>query len=296
VYLLRPVWETNPAFRIISTPAPVPGLTANNRVQREFDYDYEVAPMFFIGYEWNSGFGVRARWFSFDGSDTQSHVNAPNDNTDPANPLGLGVNGTAVDNATIQAVSDLSLFAVDLEATKRVTNSCWGGWFLMAGGIRYVEIDQTYNYLSVNPNGRTERVLAQNSFSGIGPTVALECHRTFGCSGFGIYANARGSILFGESAESATQIRVDHLGGLDDLDTGRVSRDDVLPIGELEVGLEYGNYFGRCRVFGQVGFVGQVWWGAGNSANVDGALTGSGSDNHTNLGFLGLALRAGVTF
>jgi hypothetical protein len=294
VYLFQPRWETNPAFRIISTPTPVPGLTANNRVQREFDYGFNVAPMAFVGYEWNSGFGIRGRWFSFSGSDTQSHVNAPNDNTDPANPLGLGVNGTAADFATIQAVSDLSLYAVDLEGTKRICNGLWS--FLVAGGVRYAEIDQSYNYLSTDPNTRTERVLAQQSFSGIGPTVALECRRTFGCSGFGVYANARGSILFGESNESATQIRIDHQGGLDDLDTGRVSRDDVLPIGELEVGVECCKDFGRCRFFGQAGFVGQVWWGAGNSANVDSALAGGGTDNNSNLGFLGLALRAGINF
>jgi hypothetical protein len=166
----------------------------------------------------------------------------------------------------------------------------------MSGGVRYVDLDQSYNYLSTDPNTRTERVVAQRSFSGAGPTVALEGYRPCGCSGFALYANARASILFGESNESATQIRIDHQGGLDDLDTGRVSRDDVLPIGELEVGVEYGNCIGRCRFFGQVGFVGQVWWGAGNSANVDSALAGGGNDNHSNLGFLGVALRAGISF
>jgi hypothetical protein len=67
----------------------------------------------------------------------------------------------------------------------------------------------------------------------------------------------------------------------------------LMPVGELEVGAEYGYQFGRARVFAQTGLVGQIWWGAGNASDTADNLS---SDSSSNLGFIGLVFRAGVTY
>jgi hypothetical protein len=61
--------------------------------------------------------------------------------------------------------------------------------------------------------------------------------------------------------------------------------DDILPIGEMELGIEYTRNWGRMRFFGQAAFVGQAWFGAGGPAEADG-----------NLGLIGLSVRTGVTY
>jgi hypothetical protein len=47
-------------------------------------------------------------------------------------------------------------------------------------------------------------------------------------------------------------------------------------------------------VFVQAGFVGQIWWGGGNASNLD--ALGTSSAAHSDFGFVGLALRAGVRY
>ena len=44
----------------------------------------------------------------------------------------------------------------------------------------------------------------------------------------------------------------------------------------------------------QTGFIGQIWWGAGNATNSDISPYSSSSDS--NFGFLGLVIRGGVRY
>jgi hypothetical protein len=81
------------------------------------------------------------------------------------------------------------------------------------------------------------------------------------------------------------------------VDGTETSQASVLPVGELEIGAEYGRDLGRAYLVVQLGFVGQVWWGAGNAANST-VLNGSSfrADNASNLGLVGLAFRLGLSF
>ena len=45
----------------------------------------------------------------------------------------------------------------------------------------------------------------------------------------------------------------------------------VLPMAELETGLEYERNVGRAKVFVQAGFAGQAWWSGGNASNINAA-------------------------
>jgi hypothetical protein len=70
----------------------------------------------------------------------------------------------------------------------------------------------------------------------------------------------------------------------------------------LEVGLEYSRCFSSSRVFSQVALVGQEWWGvdsASRAVNTNSFAVpnpGGGAIVDSDLGFLGVAFRMGVSF
>ena len=73
-------------------------------------YDYEATPRIWIGWQTESGLGLRARWFEFDGVST--------------NPASF--------------YQDLNMMLLDLEVTDTFTlGSKWSG--VLSGGFRYAE-------------------------------------------------------------------------------------------------------------------------------------------------------------
>jgi hypothetical protein len=326
IYWMQPNFQTNPAFRTSTVGvavAPVTAATVNR--QRDFSYDAEIAPLFWLGYEGANGLGVRGRWFNFEGD---SNVAVSNTGADPAlivgTPSPLGVTPIISSTAavvlggvttgglgTLSAVSDLNLDVWDLEATKRFTPGQWN--LLVAAGLRYAHMSQNYRAggtLTVPVTGEilTEDLRASHNFNGLGPTLALESKRALGDSGLSFYGNARGSVLFGNGRQRANRSNIVTLGGVtlaNVLEDNETSQDDVLSVGELEVGAEYGANAGRFRWFVQAGFVGQVWLGAGNASNTaafGGGVVGapaasvvSGTES-SNMGFVGGVFRLGINF
>jgi hypothetical protein len=75
IYFLRPHFEDNQAFTTTT------GLTTANRsrVATDFDWDYSTSPLFWLGYQFQNGWGVRARFFYFD-----QGSNSPTTSLNPA--------------------------------------------------------------------------------------------------------------------------------------------------------------------------------------------------------------------
>src|SRR5262249_34448106 len=132
-----------------------------------------------------------------------------------------------------------------------------GRWdFLLSAGVRLTHIDQAYN--AFVPVAGASTLLSGHSFHGIGPTLSVEARRGFGDSGLFWYASARASVVFGSASQSAT-LPDQNVNALDHRDIG-------MPIGEVEIGLEYGFAVRCARLFGQIALVGQDWSGAGSAS------------------------------
>jgi hypothetical protein len=134
----------------------------------------------------------------------------------------------------------------------------------------------------------TATLQSGHNFNGAGPTLAVEGRRAIGNSGFALYGNGRAALLFG-TARQEVHFAHPTAGAFDNA----ARQADVLPIGEIELGVEYGRDVGRLRAFAQAGCHGQFWWGAGNASNT--AVLG-GPDNSSSVGLVGGAFRVGVTF
>jgi len=284
VYYMEAIYNNNRAFVADSGKAFSSTFASQN-----FNNNLQVAPLAFVGYSWDNGFGIRFRWFGFNqnqsagttiGSGNITVFDASGNNT-----IGFG-KGT-----TIVANSHLYLSAYDLEATY---NTTIGKWLLIgSAGARYAQINQAYSIASVDAAGVALAGSGSNhDFNGFGPTVSLEGHRQIGCSGFGVYASARASILFGSGHLSSGSVT----GPASDIgftsSTASGSQTSVIPVGEMEIGGEWSKAWGRFRVFAQVGVIGQIWWGTGNAAEP--TIFSSGSPS--NLGFIGGVARAGIAF
>ncbi len=291
-YLMQPRFQGNPAFQL-STVAPGAPITGS---QRDFTYTTSMSPQAIIGYETESGLGIRGKGWRFDQKAQEGATIGLNGFATPANPLGLGGALPAAAGDQVAASSSLRLDVYEIEVTQRWDPSrTWA--FVFGGGVRYAFIGQDYAFSATTPGvGTTGSVTSHRTFSGVGPILSLDVHRGVGGGGFGLYGSGRGSVLFGATHQQANLSSINPFTGLFGLTaTNNTSRSSVVSNLEFEIGAEYRRPVGRMELFLQAGFVGHVWFGAGNASNTDSTFTGN-TNNNSNLGFLGLAVRAGVKY
>lgn len=277
-YYIKPVFESNPAY---TTSALVNGVTASNR--QDFSTGYEVAPLASVGFTRPNGWGGRLRWWMFDGGGSVNATTVAGQTVTPG-VLGAPVLTPGADGI-IDGSSNLKVSVWDVEVTHTHTNPGWN--MITSVGARYASISQDYSLSVLDAAGAVVGTSSAGSnFRGLGPTFAFEGQKQIGCTCFWLYGSARGSILFGSASQSGYSIDGATV-------TAASSRQmDVVSIGELEFGTQFGKDFGRCRVFTQIGAVGQVWLGGGNA----GQGLSPASDGGQNFGFLGGVIRVGVNF
>jgi hypothetical protein len=169
----------------------------------------------------------------------------------------------------------------------------------IACGGRYVHMTQDFKETllgtGVPPGGTlsaTETQLLQfgHNFSGGGPTLGLRAHWQLGESSLAIVGSARGALLVGKTRETASFIDevVDPNGILTPSTLSSVfnrEKDQLLPIAEVEVGLEYAPHCCSCRPFFRVAAINQTYFDAGSASSLDG-----------NLGLFGVDFSLGVEY
>lgn len=340
IYLLQPYFQNNLAYTVFTqqqfTPLPFNANQPNTQTLSETASRVDVhthmavAPLLWLGYVNEDGFGGRLRWWSLRegtsqtmnlppfagpiylstaGGQTVIAVTGNQATISSAAPLGLQSFGNTVGvqhgaEATSFAVTtELSIQVGDAEAVQEFDAA--GCKFLFAGGLRLVRIGQTYNAYDAQSGGPAElrTLLSSYIFTGLGPTIALEARRPVGETGLSLYGQARGSLVFGTAQQNAS------FGGQElrnndpnpQFATDHHSR--ALPITELEVGMEYGRSVGTSWIFGQIALVGQEWFGAGGSSRSTPTTVAStlrpvlgGTAVDSNISFLGLSLRLGLDY
>jgi hypothetical protein len=325
LYLMQPYFVNNPAYNFLSETSVDSDVKAVAVDRINVSQHLNVAPLVWLGYEGVDGFGGRVRYWYLDQGTSQTASLAPfsgqAENPDnpvvvngtlvtltSATPLGLQAFGDTLSMITPESTSlavttRLEVQVLDLEAFQRFRTGPWD--FVLSGGVRLAQVDQTYNaYDNQNNNPVEFRTLASSYyFQGAGPVLALEIRRALGNSGLTAYASARGSVVIGSAQQDAS------FGGPmlrnDDPNPQFATQhwDRGLPIGELEFGFEFDRRVGPVELVGQIALVGQDWFGAGNSSRSTPATPGptpnlveGGIPVDSDITFFGLALRLGVEY
>lgn len=299
---LRPRWENNLAFT--STNTIVDG--ANQFVSvaaTQFDNDARINPRIVIGYNSCDGIGARVRWFQGWWSDNKATVDPIGPTGNPAlavasaNPLALAITsfGDPAAPASITSANNLRLQVWDFEATK---NSKLGGLDVTAsGGVRLLHMSQHYDMFINTPGGvvfTQQALISDHSHNLVGPTASLEGRLPLG-GGLAVYAAGRVSVLFGDHRQSAIALQfAPDLGFGQPINSAgaAVTRDGLMPVTELEIGGEWSTDMGNSQLFVQGGFVGQVYYGAGNSSRSGNYA----NESNSNLGLIGFAVNVGLRF
>lgn len=265
---LQPRFEQNIAF----TTMEGDNGTFESFSDTEFDYDLEFAPRVWLGLDFSDGLGWRITWWEFDHEPAKASANPPLNTFGSINhPTFGGVDiSSTTSTDTFSAASGLEAYTIDLEAIKRTSFSSWD--LAVGGGIRYAHAEQSYlAQLRDNTNTLRGEIDYRQSIEGIGPTLSLGAYRSLSVS-TGFFCNARGSVLFGDGESQLT--------AGEDLDlstpfttTSITNRDDLLSIGDLQVGLRWQSCSNRLhRPFFSLALEGQIWNGAGSATSEDGAL------------------------
>ena len=233
-----------------------------------FSYDHEVTPRIWLGYVGPRGLGVRARYWQFDHAGAARSLIQPDAfnkfGADWIHPWGYLTVLTDGTGQTLNVTNSLEVHTADFEVTRALNFSCVEITF--GGGLRYAFMRQTFNANVQNVYGVVEQTLtAHHNIEGVGPTVSMDLRCPIGpCCGLAFVGGARWSAIFGNS---------DFFGALDGGDPFDYSLDEVLSIGEIQIGLEwtrqvqdYGTFLVRA------GYEAQLWFEAGSPSNVLGDL------------------------
>jgi hypothetical protein len=312
IYVLRPFFSNNPATTTtgssFSSGGP-PFVSTSAATTRDFRYDYTVSPRLWLGYSGASGLGARLSWWRFDQT---AQADTFHQNPDFAHFTTIQAGGLSSSPPGFGNITDflavknrLFLDVWDFDLTQRWQGQ--NGWLLGGGGVRYLHISQSYNASltqTASPFGSNfgGAFHASNNFDGAGPTLFLEGHRRVGGSGLGVYASARGAVLFGSGHQ--TSLTLNQFSGtgfsFSSVSIIQGSHDPVLPVVEGELGVEWSRQRGNYNPFLRLGVVGMNYFNVGSATaagtSTFGTFGGSNGTANSNLGFLGVTITTGISF
>jgi hypothetical protein len=219
-------------------------------------YGQELSFRLYGGVENCNGFGIRGAYWQFE---------------DGANGTVNGLQGVIPVIGTTQ-IDSLSIFSShrfqvgDLELSQRADFCGWN--LMMTTGIRVAQVDQRHGIggtgHDVNNPALTGAIdiSAARRFSGAGLTASIGWEREIRCSGFGLYGNLRGSVLFGDTKYSAA---LNTTGAANNFapPSGSVTfakvKDQPVVVTEIALGAQYKRNTNYGVMFVRAGVEGQVW-------------------------------------
>ncbi|MEM7476397.1 MAG: Lpg1974 family pore-forming outer membrane protein [Planctomycetota bacterium] len=290
--LLKPVYSNSPAFYSHDI---VPGFDESATLT-EFSYDIEASHRLELGYLCpSSNIGWRSRYWFFDSDDSKqsrSDVDVKIGVADDPDIAIDTVSASSADFYLAEARSALDVFDIEAISKRKIYRNS----VTLAGGIRYASVEHGYFGRDILA-GFTENLLqTQFNFRGLGPTLALQSRRQLGGSGFGWNIGTRGSLLFGNT--DAVWERITIAGSSDSIRQDNNFR--MLPVCEMQCGLDYRRMLGSSRLELGTGFEGQAWINGGSplSGGQDGATDSDRIDTpfDEDLGFLGVFFRGAILY
>jgi hypothetical protein len=253
---LEPYNSAGTGFNTADVAAEVVGLPpifdVTTTLAAEVDPDFEATGRVWVGYQGKGGLGVRARYWEFDdGADAAATLLADT-------IIGLVVE-TPVD---IFHDWDTSVFDVEVFDTSRLGCHWDATW---SAGYRHVEYEEARGLSATADAVVPVEISLEKEFDGDGLTAGFEVRRRMG-GRFGLFASARGSVLFGDE-DNTLAVDVPTIVTVDVTDE---EENVVKSIFETQMGVEFVRPAARrATLFARGGVEAQYW----DSFGVPGVLT-----------------------
>ncbi len=231
-----------------------------------FEYDYELSPRVWFGFQNEQGLGLRASYWSFDGQGL-----ARNLTTDGSEIWGAHVVNTMFPSNIFAAIPGSQMSVSDYLTTQTVNlvgtyNLEVAAAQILAGaGLRYAKLEQGFAATVQSPVlADFHQLTWSRVFEGLGPTFTVDAKKRLGQSRFSAVASGGAALLYGSKTLSRTVIN-------DQTPAGQASpflqlndADEVVGIGEMNLGLEWGTFLpsGHQALLRGV-YEGQLWAEAG---------------------------------
>jgi hypothetical protein len=264
VYCLQPVTLDNKFTALtINTQNSQGSVLSSTGVN--FDYTFNAAPQVVLGYNIHDGLAFQTRYWHFDES-THSNVTSPAASSDgtiflsPGGPFNAPFVSVPSGN-TLFTSDRLEVDVLDLELTQEVNVGRCS--LVYTAGLRLARVRQSYsasaNVTETDPE--SESLNAADTTEGIGPTISYEFRRPLGY-GLSLYHSSRVAVLFGHESLDGAAVGTG-LGFDGDSIQVSSSRMEFIPMGELEVGLEWSANIANWHLTAQATGVGMVYGSLG---------------------------------
>lgn len=263
VLFLQPIFQRNSGVTGFNSDR----ATATFANTEAFDFDYETAPRFRLGFESKYGPGIELDYWQFDQG---SNVSAFTSNGTTSGELRTGILGPGQTTAlsAINAGETLSaIHSIDIESfgamffkEVQFPISRMNGMF----GLQYVSIFQTLDAQLTDAGGSLLGELRSNSdLRAYGPKFKFEYYRPIGHTKFEFVTAFGGGILFGERDQFVTNTQTN-------IATRLVGADEYVLTSEFYSGVQFKKMFAEKRgVFGRVGINYQSWIGGGTAVSAE---------------------------
>ena len=264
---LKPRLPNGEAFSISDA-----GLDVRNR---GFEFDHELSPRVWFGFENCNGFGARTRYFYLDADTSETAIvdlgltNAIQRRiADGIFFADLDAGGAAGDGMFV--ATDLKMQTFDIEATQRV--ELRRTTLNLAAGVRWADIVSGLHAVSFDNVGAVaDDYRVRADFQGWGATLAAGLNRRLGARGLSLVGNTRVSAILGSADFDANDPRIGP-GGIFTMD----DRSSGLFIAEVLLGLQYSRRLDCGAEFSLRGtWEGQYWTGMPLATRMDDNFTDS---------------------
>lgn len=251
-----------------------------------FDYDRDLTPRAWLGWESCRGGGVRATYFGLDSQADSVAVTAVAGAT-PVYVYVYGAGGNLSRNAqaqvgeTLTSQHQLNLQAWDIEATQRIE---WHSLRATLGvGVRIATMDQYLRGDVRDGAGMLQESVSNDlQWEGAGPTMSLQASRCIAGSRLSIYGGLRGSLLMAEADQKIYEMKGAFTTELEDA----ASQTELITALEMSIGLQWSQALGaHADWFARVGYEAQAWFDAGGPV-----------DSHSTLALDGVSLALGLRY
>lgn len=267
---MREIIATGRFFGSIETNVVKPFFQNNNSISQStgsnqsFDFDYEVAPEFQVGFESKYGPGVEFNYFQFDQNSENAVFVSDGVNAGTTSVFSEGGNywtrivaDDAGETLNVDHSLEVHQFSMTFFKELKFRRSRLNGKF----GLQYVSIAQELDAELTDGGGANIGNLRHvTDMRAYGPKVGFEYFRPIGHTPLALVNTFGGSLLFGNRDQFIQNSYTNQ--------TSQVGADEFLSIFDIGFAIQSHRRIGETRsVFWRIGYTTQAWLGGGTASH-----------------------------